>query len=267
MTVLTVFDVEHNRTDGEVGIEIEVDGFDLPNIDNKYWRTEHDGSLNGGGREYVMKKPVQSDLIGPTLEGLKSLIFESGQPVNSVRAGVHVHINVQDLTVVQLYNLFTLYILLEEVLVKWCGKSREGNLFCLRTCDAEWLIFRLINAAQTKEFIPYFHDDDLRYASMNVKALTEYGSLEFRAMRSTMDMKAISNWAKMLLNLKRKSQEFDNPKDIIQGFSAGEVRGVLQQFLGDRAESFSYDGMQEALKSGMRRAQDIAFCVDWGEYV
>ena len=46
------------RTDGDVGIEIEVEGRRLP-ITEKYWRMEKDGSLRGPeNMEYVLDRPM-----------------------------------------------------------------------------------------------------------------------------------------------------------------------------------------------------------------
>src|SRR3546814_18812942 len=92
------------------------------------------------------------------------------------------------LTMTQLYSFMTVYLILENVLVGWCGHSRCGNLFCLRASDAEWLLTSIRAAAEGRTFKHSLHSDNLRYASMNVKALGDYGSLEFRAMRGTREM-------------------------------------------------------------------------------
>src|SRR3546814_21174594 len=92
------------------------------------------------------------------------------------------------LTMTQLYSFMTVYLILENVLVGWCGHSRCGNLFCLRASDAEWLLTSIRAAAEGRTFKHSLHSDNLRYASMNVKALGDYGSLEFRTMHGNRDM-------------------------------------------------------------------------------
>lgn len=186
---------------------------------------------------------------------------------DTVRAGVHVHINVQQLNIVELYNYMTLYLILEELLVKFCGPYREGNLFCLRACDAEWLLFRLSEAARSRQFRRVLTDDNLRYGSMNVKALGTYGSLEFRAMRGTRDLNLIHKWATILLDLREAAKKFTDPKDIINGYSEGDADAFLVKCLGEHVEIFKgFDNIPKMLNDGMRRAQDIAFCCDWQQF-
>lgn len=266
--VMSWFAIPHHlRTNGDVGVEIEVEGKNLPDV-AKYWRRELDGSLRGEeNAEYVLSSPLPIGTLPTALKYLKLAYKKSGAVVDdSVRAGVHVHVNVQGMNIVQLYNFITLYLVLEELLVKFCGPTREGNLFCLRACDAEFLIVALKMAARTKRF-RHLVNDDLRYSSMNVKALGTYGSLEFRAMRGTEDFNLIEQWANMLVHLRESAKHFTDPTDIINGFSEGEAPGFLAQVLGPHAETFlGYPGVGQALVRGMRLAQDVAFCVDWQEF-
>jgi len=267
-TVMDEFHVlSRYKTDGDVGIEIEVEGRHLP-MRVKYWNTEEDGSLRGlETAEYVLKKPstlVEAEMALKELEDayvLKDTVVD-----DSVRAGVHVHINSQDLTIIELYNFITLYIVLEELLVKFCGEFREGNLFCLRSSDADTVIRELQAAARSGDFMRLV-TDNLRYSSMNLKALGVYGSLEFRAMRGTRDLGLILQWARILLNLREVAKTFQEPSEIIRRFSAGETDGFLQKCLGDDLAPFiEMEGRKAMLVSGMRRAQDVAFCCKWDKY-
>jgi hypothetical protein len=266
-TVMQWFNLPRKyKTDGDVGIEIEVEGERLPKLD-KYWRNEHDGSLRGPENiEYVLERPMSLKDARIALKYLSVQYNKNDSNVHdTVRAGVHVHINVQDLNIIELYNFMTLYLILEEVLVKHCGQYREGNLFCLRTCDADYLLSCLQQAAEQKHFRALV-TDNLRYASMNVKALGTYGSLEFRAMRGTRDLDLIYNWAEMLLGLREEAKKYSSPDKIIEGFSEGEAEQFLRTALGGHAEDYMCKGFEHMLCDGMRRAQDVAYCVDWNDY-
>lgn len=253
------------KTTGDVGIEIEVEGRGLPHLE-KFWKNEEDGSLRGESREYVLEKPMTLKEARLALSYLDAQYKANDTKVaDSVRAGVHVHVNVQDLNIIQLYNFMVVYLILEEVLVKWCGPHREGNLFCLRAGDADYLLSQLRDVAQTKQF-QNLHSDQLRYASMNVKALGTYGSLEFRAMRGTRDLDLIYRWAEVLVGLREFAKGFDNPNQIIEGFSEGQAEGFLKAALGPHAKEFACEGYVDKLCAGMRRAQDVAYCVDWEDY-
>ena len=256
---------------GDIGLEIEVEGSNLPRC-TKYWRNEQDGSLKGEETaEYVLSKPGNLEYISNALQYLDNLYTSTGTRVdNTVRAGVHVHINCQRLTMTQLYNFITIYLILENLLVRWCGEFREGNLFCLRACDAEWLLSVIRAAAldNRKQFRQRFHKDELRYASMNLKALGDYGSLEFRAMRGTRDLGLIYKWAETLFNLREFACTFDKPTDIIEQFSLGGINNFLERALGNNTGMF-LDGVadyQKLLWDGMRNAQDVAYCCDWQKF-
>lgn len=255
------------KTKGDLGIEIEVEGANLPDAP-KYWRREEDGSLRGEeNAEYVFRKPLTLDQTYAALEQLGAAYKENGSRVDdSVRAGIHVHVNVQDLSLIELFNFITVYVVLEEILVDHCGEGRQGNLFCLRAMDAGYLITTLRKAIAKRQFQALGHDD-LRYSSMNVKSLSTYGSLEFRAMRGTGDMERIYNWAKLLLTLREVAKTFYDPKAVIQGFSEGEAAGFVYRCLGEQAGAFLEDtDALRKVKSGMRRAQDIAYACNWELY-
>lgn len=255
-------------TKGDVGIEIEVEGENLPHTD-KYWKMEADGSLRNDpeSMEYVLAKPSTLEQARIALKYLEVMYKKHNTNVHdSVRAGVHVHINVQDLNIVELYNFMTVYIILEDLLTKYCGEFREGNLFCLRTGDAEFLLHQLAEAARTKRFNRLV-TDDLRYASMNVKALGTYGSLEFRAMRGTRDLNTIYKWAEILLNLREVSKTFTDPTDVVNGFSECEANLFLNRCLGENADIFrEYSGWESLITQGVRRAQDVAFSTKWNRF-
>lgn len=267
-TVMEVFGIPlGHRVPGDVGVEIEVEGRNLPGGD-KWWRRDADGSLRGeDSAEYVLHKPVTLDQLKIALKSLSLNYKQANSRVDeSVRAGVHVHINVQDMSIVQVYNFITLYLVFEELLTKYCGKSREGNLFCLRATDAEFLIEALCTAAQKQRFRQLI-SDDLRYAAVNVKALGTYGSLEFRAMRSTKDFDVIQTWAEILVRLREVAKGYFEPTDIINGFSEGEASGFMDKVLGPYAEIFKEGDYKKALVRGMRTAQDVAFCTNWQRLV
>lgn len=256
------------HTTGDVGIEIEVEGERLPHTE-KYWKMEADGSLRNDpeSMEYVLSKPSTLDQARIALKYLNVMYNKHDTKVHdTVRAGVHVHINVQDLNIIELYNFMTVYIILEDLLTKYCGEFREGNLFCLRTGDAEYLLHELVKVAQTKRFSRLV-TDDLRYASMNVKALGTYGSLEFRAMRGTRDLDTIYKWAEILLGLREVAKTFSDPNDVVNGFSEAEADIFLDRCLGTNADMFrEYSGWEKLISQGMRRAQDVAFATKWTKF-
>lgn len=251
--------------DREVGIEIEVEGSNLPIVRDELWRTEHDGSLRYESYEYVLNEPVPRDKVKISLLKLKKrLLLKKSEIYDSGRAGVHIHVNIRDLTRPQLYNFICLYLIFEDVLVDYCGESRVGNLFCLRAKDAEYLTDLLISSARNKE-LRELHTDNIRYASINCKAICQYGSLEFRAMRSTVDLKVLNNWVEMLLCLKDAAKTYENPQDIVGCMSAYGGKGFADHIFGDKLSCFPDLDWDTAVTEGIRRAQPLAYCSNWKE--
>ena len=115
------------------------------------------------------------------------------------------------------------------------------------------------------------HTDDIRYASINLKALGDYGSVEFRAMRGTKNVKDVEVWANLLLTIKDRSMAFDNPIQILELFSGDESSAFAQAILGPFLplfDKYGKDEVNDMLVSGMRLAQDVAYATyDWDKFL
>lgn len=247
-----------------VGIEIETEGTSLPNIDTEVWKSERDGSLRGESWEYVLRSPVPFNETDSVLAQMQEEWTTHNSVIkNSPNAGVHVHINCSDLTVTQLFNFISLYLVVENVLVNTCGIDRVGNLFCLRASDAEYLIDVIQDAVREND-LKLFHTDDLRYASINLKALGDYGSIEFRAWRSDGDLAGIAWWCKLLQHLKGLARLVDNPSQIVAEVSDLRPKGFYERILGPFAKDVPWtDEYEGPIVDSVRRVQQYAFLGDW----
>lgn len=252
-----------NKHNGDVGIEIEVEGENLPRAVTG-WKAVPDGSLRGEALEYVTRTGVTVDNIDKRIDTLVNKFQKNGGIINnSVRAGVHVHINVQELTHTQVACFATLYYTFEDVLLKYCGDSREGNLFCLRACDADYVITYLLDSFNIYG-VANTYSDKIRYSAMNWKPLTRYGSLEFRSMRTDPDLDSVRIWTKMLYQLLQASLKYDSPTDIIADFSIFNPQKFLENTFREFTQYLSLDGID--LYQGCCNAQDLAFGVDWEKF-
>lgn len=252
------------RYTNHLGIEIETEGRRLPVVDTEVWKSERDGSLRGDAWEYVLRKPVAFGDEVAALDELRHICDENGAVIkDSPNAGVHVHVNCSDLTVTQLFNFISLYLVVEEMLVAKCGEDRVGNLFCLRASDAEYLIDALIHAVREQD-LRSLHSDDLRYASVNVKALGDYGSIEFRAWRSDGDFEAIKWWCRLLRHLKLLAIATDNPAQIVADVSELTPHGFYTRILGEFVQDIPWGAESEmAISDSVRRVQQYAYLGDW----
>ena len=263
LLIKDVFGIK-GRLTNHVGIEIEVEGERLPHIDTEVWKSEADASLRGESYEYVLRQPVPFAETRNVLSEMEQEWKENKTRIkNSPNAGVHIHVNCSDLTVTQLYNYLALYLVVENILVNKCGNHRVGNLFCLRACDAEYLI-DMLGAAIKEQDLRILHTDDLRYASVNVKALGDYGSLEFRAWRSDGDLEGIAWWCELLQHLKALAKEVDNPVAVVHSVSEMRPEGFFQMILGKFAKDIPWNPSYDmAISDSVRRVQQFAYYGDW----
>lgn len=252
------------RSEGKIGIEIEVEGRNLPVVGG-VWRTENDGSLKTEeAYEYVLRKPTDLEGVEEALDHLQQE-FEDAEAENfeGVRAGIHVHLNIQTYTPTELLTLVTTYYILEDLFVGWCGKTRVGNHFCLRATDAEFVINKLLAACQKKDW-RQLNTEDIRYTSLNLTSMFKYGSIEFRSMRSTADHQQILKWVKLILQLEQGAKRFANPRDVIHAMSMGGPKDFIRTVMGDMAREF--DNINSNIIESMRVVQPVAFMVDWERF-
>jgi len=268
MDVVKCFNIPDRRlTSGDLGVEVEVEGSSLPRRMGQYWNIDYDGSLKGEAYEYVLDKPLSEADVGKALAYLGDKYKECNTTVNdSVRCGVHIHVNVQKLSIVQLYNFITLYSMFEGVLLDYCGKGRNGNLFCLPLNRSVGVIQALRATAQ-QNYFRGLHDDEYRYCALNVKSLGQYGSVEFRALRGGPDLSRISDWSSLLLHLRDVACTYPDPTCIIEN---GSMVGCVELF-SNVCEPFMHmfdltKNLERKLQDGIQSAQAIAFSCDWEVY-
>lgn len=265
---------------GEVGLEIEVEGQLLPTHFMNYWIAHSDNSLHipeipsGAALEYVLRVPVQRSDVVKVLSYLTRKIEESnGRVRESTRTSVHVHLNMLDFTMKQVYNVICAYIIMEDLLTLYCGPDREGNLFCLRAADAEFIVNLLKNAVKNEQY-NNLTKEEFRYAGLNPISISKFGSLEFRTMRGcvdkgNIDIPTIVTWVKILTSLKDCAVEFNSPIEIVESLSLLGAQGFLEKFFSDdiiqiltRPMRSDFD-LSNRLYCGVRLAQDIAYASEW----
>jgi hypothetical protein len=105
-----------------------------------------------------------------------------------------------------------------------------------------------------------------RYSSINFASLMKFGSIEYRSMECTTHEGRVMHWIGTLQQIKERAKTFKNPMEIIQQFSQFDPKDFLAMTLGPFALKYlKVEGYQDMLRSGMRIAQDLAFCSAWNE--
>lgn len=259
---------------GDVGIEIEVEGFDLPAEMGSYWSVHNDGSLRapdgGTALEYVLSRPVKIDAVDKSLALFsKHMVTAKARSIDSPRTSVHVHFNYSQRTFQSIFTVACAHTIIEDLLVHYAGNDRVGNMFCLRAKDAEQWVEALCTAISNDSYQSLTRQDDLRYSALNLTALRKFGSIEFRALRGTTDVKVISDWVHLLHTfLTNVDKLYQNPQQIITSYSEHGAQEFVRRLVGDWYDKLLYPGWNDDLLDNMRLAQDIAYSIPaWPEKV
>jgi len=181
------------RSSRNWGIEVETGGA-RGAVKPAGWDSRADGSLRSayedGDRSADCREFVSPILHSFHSKGLESLTAHlSTQPQNDT-SGIHVHVDVDDLTPRQLGSLTYGYSAIEPLLAS--SYQREVRTYCMpRSLGAVRDTLRSSKTAATK------HDVSRgdRYLSLNLNALNRHGTVEFRAMGPVYDYEYLIRWA------------------------------------------------------------------------
>ncbi len=247
----------------EIGIEIEIEGENLRNINNIYWLSKQDGSLRGKETiEYVLRKPIRINQTRAILRILKKELKQNKTIIlPSNRCSVHIHINVQHMLEKEAFIFILLYLIVEEILIDYCGEGRKGNLFCLQAKDAEELINKLIFIKRSRTF-KVLQQQGFRYSAINIEAIVKFGSLEFRSFKTPKELLNIAKWIDILYQVKKASLLFKNEEELISSFSFLGENIFLERVFGDKYQFLkekNIENIEQKIYSGIRLIQDVVY--------
>jgi hypothetical protein len=168
-----------------------------------FWKKDNDGSLRNNGVEFMSLKGVErKTLVEAFTELHKGLVFYTkGDPFHE-RTSTHVHVNVQTLTPPQVKNMLLLYALFEEFFFAMVKPHRRDNIHCVPL---------------TETYLPNNYHRDLeglienwhKYTALNLKRITDLGTVEFRHLHGTNDAKELDVWLHVLENLWKLCQRIE----------------------------------------------------------
>lgn len=244
-----------------IGIEIEMETLsnkEFPTVDG--WRRTHDGSLRGNSVEYVFSSPASHTEYKTLLGKLRKKLSDKDiQIEDSIRAGVHVHVNVRDLTFEEMINFILTYWCIEIPLMKFCGESRVSNLFCLRLVDAEGVAGIISEVVRNpKRNLNLLNSDSLRYSGCNVRSLYQYGTIEFRGMKTYPDLSRIEEFTDTLIKFKEYTRG-KSRRDILYDISFFGAEEWARRVLEDKFELISYEGIGKDIMRSVRICQQFVY--------
>lgn len=223
----------HKVAGGDYGIEIEIEGENLP-LEITGWKIEEDPSLRGdfpnSKAEYVLPRPLNLDAIPGRLELINTAMKTyKSKPKFSYRCSTHVHRNVQELTKAELAAFLYTSVLVEPFMELFVDEDRIANRFALRFRDSTFTLDVIARFCEGGSFEHIHIGNGYRYASVNLDSVRNYGSVEFRMLHGTVDAKEIFNWVSLIDCIYKFSLR-KTPKDIQKAFLKGDF---LSQVFGD----------------------------------
>lgn len=213
------------------GRNVDWDGSDAALV--KDWAPHADGSLrnhHGSSCEWVFNGPVGYKTSLLRIEKLfKYFEQRKAKLVCSNRTSTHVHFNMGDKNVYQLVNMFILFTILEDLLDRYCGEDRRGNLFCLSSRHAEEQVAWISDAVFNRQNFAAFRED-FRYCSLNLAAINKFGTVEFRAMRGLDTQESIVAWLSIINEFcDYACYTMRNPVDLIEAISVKTPLGFIKE--------------------------------------
>lgn len=202
--------------DKAFGVEIEAEpreaGQNIFDRDypRNYWDAKADGSLRNGGIEFA-STIVTPDIVGPVFQEMREFIKWDLLSSTSPRTSVHVHLNFNTRPYLEVITFYALYVLIEDIITRYCGHSREGNIFAIESSKGMFLHNKIIHMItdQTVRGI----DNNLRYSNINLASLGRFGTVEMRSMRGLTNPDEIIEWTEILQQLKNFIRG-KTPKDL-----------------------------------------------------
>lgn len=250
------------------GLEFEAENVRNPlpiDVDEAgFWEQKADGSLRGAGMEYVLREPLfGNDLIKAT-RWLCDWASTERLEAN-YRTGLHVHIDCRNMDTAQLVTMVVLYALYEPIIYDWVGDDREGSIFCMPFYKAEGVLKEIVDAVNSKDNIRLQAERIDRYAGLNLNALSRFGTVEWRHMKTTFNFERVRKWINICQSFKKYARANPlKPVDLVDELSKSGTDKMFAGIVGSElaAEMWRWDSNHKVWRTGMAVAQEIITLLD-----
>lgn len=213
---------------------------------NNSWFSKKEGSLRNFGTELILRKPLAGGDLIKALENIAEAIQSVElHLVDTIRTSTHVHHNVQDKSGLDLLSIFGVYWIVEDLMMDYCGKWRKGNYNCLtmsatNSLHGSWSRHlreftddpRLKKNYQMRNTIYSSCNESYRYSSLNPAAVRQFGSVEFRGMRSIIIAAELKQWSNMIQKLIDFQEEHGTIDKILKRFKNATPREIVSDIFG-----------------------------------
>ena len=193
-----------------MGVEIELENVS-PGYSIGTSKATEDGSLKVSGWEFVTI-PMRMRYLEVELTRIFSGLGK--ETLVSSRCSTHVHMNVRDMTKEQLVNMVLLYAIFERGLYRISGDRWNSN-FCVPIHHNPNLLSVVL---KNKNHLTSWYWN--KYTGLNLCPIwggdgsKTLGTVEFRQMHGSTDVKEIMTWCNIITSLKRYAQDIDQDELI-----------------------------------------------------
>ena len=221
-----------------IGIEVEIENTNGNGGLNPVWQTHNDGSLRNNGMEFVTL-PIAAEHAPVALYNLFHQYLDSSCCF-SPRTSVHVHLNMQDSAPEKVIDLVLMYVVYEKLFYRFTGRGRQKNIYCVPLIDTN-LLARFSNKRLER-------NDWSKYTGLNLLPVREYGTIEFRHMHGTNDVKKLTTWINLITSLKHyinNASTNEVRKTIATMGPEFDFRNHMAEIFGDFADDLKYQSLAD----------------------
>lgn len=177
-----------------VGLECEIESIRHSGEGDHLFKVTNDGSLRNHGLEFI-SNPISIDTAIPLFKELHGAIaLHDADLAFSERTSIHVHVNCANIPQDEVKNIILMYALFEEFFFRLVHPDRRHNIHCVPL---------------TETYLPVYYKSDLntlvskwhKYTALNIKPLTNLGTIEFRHMQGHNDEVLLDQWLGTINNL------------------------------------------------------------------
>lgn len=268
-----------------IGAEFEYEGVSDPTFIQTsaspyagLWEYHRDDSLKDEGAEFVFRAPLFGEDAYNAINWLMDYATNKKFKC-SLRAGVHFHLDVRDMEIQQLIGLIILYTIVEPILYRFIGDNRENSIYCVPFYKADESLLdacsiitnALVDFRLETHSVIKASESFERYAGLNLNALSKYGSVEFRHLRTTHDKDRVFNWVNMIMSLKAATYRLPTSDGAIVKFAEqGSAMQLLRYIFGELADVlYTKESEKDLFEIGIPAARDLALhgcnSENWGQ--
>lgn len=203
------------------GCEFEIESIkDFLSIDNNFI-IEKDHSLRNGGKEFKTRPHSFEETIG-LFQNLHASLKLGADPFSD-RTSIHVHVNVRELSLFELRQFILTYAMLEPLFFEFVGPVRKNSIFCV---PLNYTYIPSTYKGTAQNMLEKWH----KYTAFNIVPIANFGTVEFRHLYGTADVKVFSKWLTTIKELYTFITTNDC-FDIIKTLSKGEDVAILARMI------------------------------------